>query len=432
MRKKIIFGAVLLLPLSMITACTNKTKGVDYKKDLSIGEELSDKEKADVIWAAYQKLDEVVKFTSSSKSFEATDVNANSTTETKQVVHNYANYYSHAEAETKTTYVTNGVTSVVEGETTEDQWIDSEKKQVLSVTNDKHNKDIKVKGHFFDTDEQGQFELLKTNFYREIPGLFVSQMTYAQAYKSGDNYNFVMRYYDESESPMVFGEDVLTGKSSTKMQMTMTINKSFKITEFSYDFLREANYTLTLPPLGEEMIKLNENHNEVKFEYGKLKDNSKGLAKINAEYNSLQIADLELNTTLGTYNAEAQTYNGTSSPDYNIEMKFITFAKRHVDAIIPLNNSDSANAFSLRLEGHTSDHIIPSDEWVGLIDKEFEGLQAKLPSGYSVNNNVDHDVVYYLPEGQLIDGYLHLSFDVEITQQEVVISNLDAFISQVM
>ncbi len=373
-----------------------------------------------------------MKFTVSTKSFEATDKNANSTTETKQVTHNYANYYSHSEGETKTTYVTNGVTSVVEGENTQDRWIDSEKKQYLLVLNDKHDKDIDVDGHFYDTDEQGQFELLKTNFYREIPALFVTQMTDAQAYKSGDNYNFVARYYDESESPMVFGEDVLTGKSSTKMQMTMTINKSFKVTEFSYDFLREANYTQTIPPLGEEMIKLQENHNEAKFEYGKLKDNSKELAKINAEYNSVQLSDLFLNTTLGTYNAEAQTYNGTSSPDYNIEMKFITFAKRHVDAIIPLNNSDQANAFSLRLAGHTHDHIIPSDEWVGLIDKEFEGLQAKLPSGYSVNNYVDHDVVYYLPEGQMIEGYLHLSFDVEITQTEVVISNLDAFISQVM
>lgn len=432
MRKKIIFGAVLLLPLSMITACTNKTKGVDYKKDLSIGEELSDKEKADVIWAAYQKLDEVVKFTVSTKSFEATDKNANSTTETKQVTHNYANYYSHSDSETKTTYVTNGVTTVVEGETTEDSWVDGEKKQYLEVINDKHNKEIKVRGHFFDTDEQGQFELLKTDFYRAIGGMFLSQMTDANAYKSGDNYNFVMRYYDESELPMVFGEDVLTGKSSTKRQMTMTINKSFKVTEFSYDYLKEANYTQTIPPLGEEMIKLQENHNEVKFEYGKLKDNSKELAKINAEYNSVQIVDLSLNTTLGIYNAEAQTYNGKSSPDYDIEMKFITFAKRHVDAVIPLNNSDQANAFSLRLAGHTHDHIIPSDEWVGLIDKEFEGLQAKLPSGYSVNNNVDHDVVYYLPEGQMIEGYLHLSFDVEITQTELVISNLDAFISQVM
>ena len=432
MRKKIIFGAVLLLPLSMITACTNKTKGVDYKKDLSIGEELSDKEKADVIWAAYQKLDEVVKFTVSTKAFEANNENSSSTTETKQVVYNYANYYSHADAETKTTYVVNGVTTVVEGETTEDHWIDNEKKQYLAVINDKHNKDIKVQGHFFDTDEQGQFELLKTSFYREIPGMFVSQMTDANAYKSGDNYNFVLRYYYESESPVVYGEDVLTEKGSNKRQITMTINKSFKVTEFSYDYLAEANHYQAEPPMGEEMIKLNENHNEIKFEYGKLKDNSKGLAKINAEYNSVQLADLSLNTTLGNYSVEGQTYNSTSSPDYEMEMKFITFAKRHVDAVIPLNNSNQANAFSLRLGGHTSDHIIPSDEWVGLIDKEFEGLQAKLPSGYSVNNNVDHDVVYYLPEGQMINGYLHLSFDVEITQTEVVVSNLDAFVSQVM
>ena len=124
MRKKIIFGAVLLLPLSMITACTNKTKGVDYKKDLSIGEELSEKEKADVIWGAVEKLDDVVKSTITTKSYEAYSKNANETTETKQVLNNYANYYSHGETEGKTTVVNDGVTEVQEDKFIEDSWID--------------------------------------------------------------------------------------------------------------------------------------------------------------------------------------------------------------------------------------------------------------------------------------------------------------------